>query len=128
MNVTGEDLALEQLGGGSASAYVQKARQMPPAAQLRLLSAARSELDTAIHSRMPPASASLEDDHQLPWSLAPLVHTCSAYAACAAVNAAGADAAVAAQSWSPAELSSGALLGTAPSAVLIFYGSCCHGA
>jgi hypothetical protein len=81
---------------------------MPPAAHIRLLSAARTELDTAIQLRLPPGPDTLEDDCQLPWSLAPLVQACIAYAACAAVIAAEADAAIAVQSWSHAELSSGA--------------------
>lgn len=107
---TGEGLALEELSKGSAQRHMQQNWQMPPAVQSRLLRAARAELDTAVRLRLPPAPGPLEDDGQLQWSLAPLVQACTAYAACAAVVAAGASAAVAAQAWSDAELSSGCCL------------------
>jgi hypothetical protein len=106
---TGEDLALEELGRGSAQKRMQQNGQMPPAVQCRLLRAARAELDTAVQLRLPPAPGQPEDDSQLQWSLAPLVQACTAYAACAAVVAAGASAAGAVQAWSDVELSSGAV-------------------
>jgi hypothetical protein len=108
--LTGEDLALEELSRGNAQKHMQLNGQLPPAVQSRLLRAARAELDTAIHLRLPPAPGLLEEDGQLQWSLAPLVQACTAYAACAAVVAAGANASVAVHAWSNTELSSGCCL------------------
>jgi hypothetical protein len=110
--LAGEDLAIEELSGGSAQNSAQQHRQMAPAAQRRLLCAARTELDTATRLRLPPASVAMEDDGQLHWTLERLVQACGAYAACAAVVAAGADATVAVEAWSHAGLFSGACAST----------------
>lgn len=100
----------EQLSGSHIAGSQHKHPQMPPAAQDRLLRSVRTELDMLVKSRFPPAAAAGQAEGQPPWLLAPLVQACSAYAACAAVIAAGAVEAAAVQAWSHAELSSGSPL------------------